>query len=300
MFKQLYSTAKFILTHPLIKKNKKWDSLVNFIFWQIGARLLSKKVIVPWVEDSKLIIGLGETGATGNIYAGFAEYQDMLFLLHALRPEETFVDIGANIGVYTILASKVIRANSISFEPIQNAFDRLEDQVKINRIDHLVRMENKGVGEKNETLFFTNNIDTVNKVSLAGDVANTTEIEVIALDDVLKKNEKYFIKIDVEGFEYKVILGAKDTLSSPNTVGLIIELNGSSEEFGSSNSEIHNKLLSFNFYPVSYDPFNRSLVSIKDYNKNGGNTIYIKDIELIARRCKNAPKRRVNTIGMEM
>jgi FkbM family methyltransferase len=300
MIKQLYSTAKFILTHPLIKKNKKWDSLVNFILWQIGVRALSKKVIVPWVEDSRLIVGLGETGATGNIYTGFAEYQDILFLLHALQPEEKFVDIGANIGVYTILASKVIRAKSISFEPIQNAFDRFEDQVKINRINHLVRMEKKGVGEKSERLFFMNDNDTVNKVSLIGDVANTTEIEVIALDDVLKKNEKYFIKIDVEGFEYKVILGAKDTLSSPNTVGLIIELNGSSEEFGSSNSEIHNKLLSFNFYPVSYDPISRSLVRISEYNKNGGNTIYIKDIEMIAGRCKNAPKRRVNTIGIEI
>jgi FkbM family methyltransferase len=252
------------------------------------------------VEDSRLIVGLGETGATGNIYTGFAEYQDMLFLLHALQPEETFVDIGANIGVYTILASKVIRAHSISFEPIQNAFDRFEDQVKINRINHLVRMEKKGVGEKSERLFFMNDNDTVNKVSLIGDVANTTEIEVIALDDVLKKNEKYFFKIDVERFEYKVILGAKDTLSSPNTVGLIIELNGSSEEFGSSNSEIHNKLLSFNFYPVSYDPISRSLVRLSEYNKNGRNTIYIKDIEMIAGRCKNAPKRRINTIGIEI
>ena len=79
MMKQLYSTTKFILTHPLIKKNKKWDSLVNFIFWQIGARTLSKKVVVPWVEDSKLIIGVGENGATGNIYTGFAEFQDMFF-----------------------------------------------------------------------------------------------------------------------------------------------------------------------------------------------------------------------------
>lgn len=300
MIKQLYSTAKFILTHPLIRKNKKWESFVNFVFWQIGVRALSKKVIVPWVEDSKLIIGAGETGATGNIYVGFAEYRDMLFLLHALRPEDTFVDIGANIGAYTILASKVIRAKSICFEPIKNAFNRLEDQVKINRIDDLVRMENKGVGERNEALFFTNNNDTVNKVSLAGDVANTTEIEVIALDDVLKKDEKYFVKIDVEGFEYKVLLGANNILSSPNTFGLIIELNGSSEEFGSTNSEIHNKLLGFNFYPVSYDPFCRTIVRLKNYNKNGANTIYIKDIEVLARRCKDAPKRLVNTIGVEI
>jgi len=300
MIKQFYLTAKFILTHPLIKKNKKWYGIVNFIVWQIGARALSKKIIVPWVEDSKLIIGVGETGATGNIYVGFAEYQDMLFLLHALRQEEIFVDIGANIGVYTILASKVIRANSISFEPIQNSFNRLEDQIKINRIDHLVRLENRGVGERSETLFFTNNNDTVNKVCLAGDVANTAEIEVIALDDFLEKNKKYFFKIDVEGFEYKVILGAKDILSSPNVVGLIIEMNGSSEEFGSNNSEIHNKLLSFNFYPVSYDPFGRTLSKLEGYNKIGVNTIYVKDIELLARRCKNAPKYRINNLDIEI
>ena len=157
MIGRFYSTLKFILTHPLIKRDKKWACFLNYTFWQIGARLLAKKIIVPWVGESKLIIGIGETGATGNVYTGFAEYQDMLFLLHALRPEETFVDIGANIGVYTILASKVIGAKTISFEPIRSAYDRLLDQVKINRVDHLVSAENKGVGEKNEYLFFINN-----------------------------------------------------------------------------------------------------------------------------------------------
>ena len=299
MIKQFCSTTMFILSHPLIK-NKKWYGLINLIIWQIGARLLSKKVIIPWVEESKLIIGIGESGATGNIYTGLAEYEEMLFLLHALQSEDVFVDVGANIGVYTILASKVVGARSISFEPIQNTFNKLEDQIKINRIDHLVMMENKGVGDKSETLFFTINNDTVNKVCLAGDVANTAEIKVIALDDVLRKDEKFFIKIDVEGFELKVIQGAKDILSSKNIIGLIIELNGSAEEFGSCNSEIHNTLLSYSFYPVSYDPISRSINKIENYNKNSGNTIYIKNIELLRLRCKKAPKHRIHTIDVEI
>lgn len=44
------------------------------------------------------------TGATGNIYVGLHEFEDMAFLLHVLRRTDLFVDVGANIGSYTILA----------------------------------------------------------------------------------------------------------------------------------------------------------------------------------------------------
>ena len=67
--------------------------------------MLNRKIIVPWVGDSRFITGSGETGLTGNIYVGFHEYEEMLFLLHALQPTDTFVDVGANVGEYTILAS---------------------------------------------------------------------------------------------------------------------------------------------------------------------------------------------------
>lgn len=45
------------------------------------------------------------TGATGNWYCGLQEYEDMSFVLHALRPGDLFVDVGANIGSYSILAA---------------------------------------------------------------------------------------------------------------------------------------------------------------------------------------------------
>lgn len=219
----------------------------------------------------------------------------MLFLLHALRPDEIFVDVGANIGAFTILASKVVKAKSISFEPLPDTVDRLKDQIQINRINNVVSVRNKGVGDKTGALFFTNNNDTINKVSLAGNVENTTKVEVTTLDEELDNNAKYFFKIDVEGFEYNVIQGGKNILSSQNTIAMIIELNGSGDEFGHSNQDIHNKIISLNFTPIEYEPLSRTIHILNSYNKNGGNTIYVKDIDLIKERCKAAPRRCVHT-----
>ena len=291
---QLYAIAKFIAKHPL-NANHKLQALTNFVKWQIATRILKKKVIVPWVEDSMFISGLGETGLTGNLYAGFMEYEDMIFLLHALQPNETFVDVGANIGAYTILASKVVKSNSIAFEPLPATAERLKDQIQINRINAAVDIRNMGVGDKEGSLFFTNNNDTVNKVSLAGEVENTTMVRVSTLDKELAKDNQYFFKIDVEGFEYNVIEGASAVLLNNNVSAIIIELNGSGEEFGHSNEDIHKKLLSFGFVAVAYEPQKRNLTELKSYNQNGGNTIYVKDIALISKRCKSAPKRVVHT-----
>lgn len=291
---QLYAIAKFIAKHPL-NANHKLQALTNFVKWQIATRILKKKVIVPWVEDSMFISGFGETGLTGNLYAGFMEYEDMIFLLHALQPNETFVDVGANIGAYTILASKVVKSNSIAFEPLPATAEKLKDQIQINRINAAVDIRNMGVGDKEGSLFFTNNNDTVNKVSLAGEVENTTMVKVSTLDNELAKDNQYFFKIDVEGFEYNVIEGATAILSNNNVSAIIIELNGSGEEFGHSNEDIHKKLLSFGFFAVAYEPQTRNLTELKSYNLNGGNTIYVKDVALISKRCKSAPKRVVHT-----
>ena len=292
--KQLYAIVKFIAQHPL-NADHKLLALKNFFSWQIASRILKRKVIVPWVDDSVFITGLGETGLTGNLYAGFMEYEDMIFLLHALQPTETFVDVGSNVGAFTILASKVVKSKSIAFEPLPETVDRLIDQIQINRIQSTVDIRNMGVGDKQGSLFFTNNNDTINKVSLTGITENTTKVKVSTLDNELDKNDHYFLKIDVEGFEYNVIEGAQELLSTNNISAIIIELNGAGEEFGHNNEDIHKKLTNFGFISVSYEPQMRTLTRLDSYNKTRGNTIYVKDIALIAERCNSAPKRVVHT-----
>lgn len=294
MLQQLHSIIRFVFNHPLTKPNKL-KALISLMRWQIAARLLQKKVIVPWVEDASFVAAIGESGLTGNLYTGFMEFEDMLFLLHTLSEDETFVDVGANVGAFTILASKVVKAKAICFEPLPETVNRLKTQIHVNNISDIVSVINKGVGDEKGELFFTNNNDSTNKVSLSGKAENTTKVEITTLDYELDSNEKYFLKIDVEGFEYNVIEGAKNILSSQNAIALIIEINGSGNDFGHSDQEIHNKIISLNFTPVAYEPLSRTLRVLDSYNTHGENTIYVKDVDLMRARCKVAPSRRVHT-----
>lgn len=93
----LIQILKFITSHPLTKEHKI-NAIKRFVKWQINARLNPYPVIYPFVNESKLIISKGLTGATGNLYTGLHEFTDMSFLLHFLRSEDLFIDIGANIG----------------------------------------------------------------------------------------------------------------------------------------------------------------------------------------------------------
>lgn len=90
----LLNTIKFIANHPL-NRQQKISSIARFIKWQIGSRLVPGAVVFDWINGSKFLVKTGETGLTGNIYTGLHEFSDMGFLLHFLRNEDLFVDVGA-------------------------------------------------------------------------------------------------------------------------------------------------------------------------------------------------------------
>jgi hypothetical protein len=99
----IVNTLCFLLNHPL-SQGQKLPTLERFIRWQLGSRMLPAEVVWPFVNDARLIVRPGMTGATGNVYVGLHEFEDMAFLLHYLRPGDLFVDVGANVGSYTVLA----------------------------------------------------------------------------------------------------------------------------------------------------------------------------------------------------
>ena len=162
-FFKLLTVIKFIIEHPLNKHNKL-KSLIRFINWQFLSRVLLKKKFFKWIDDSILVAYPGETSITGNLYTGLLELNDMGFLLHFLDKKDVFVDVGANSGAYTVLASKVVGSKSISIEPIKKSSKRIEEHLKVNNIEHLVDLHNCGIGKEEGELFFTNNNDSTNHV----------------------------------------------------------------------------------------------------------------------------------------
>jgi FkbM family methyltransferase len=289
----LFGTLKFIYGHPLAGKNLL-ASTWSFLKWQALSRTFNAPVVYPFVEDSKLIVERGMTGATGNIYAGLHEFEDMMFLLHLLRPWDYFVDAGANIGSYTILASSVAGAQSISFEPVPSTFSHLKHNVSVNNLESRVELHNCGIGNVNGELSFTGNLDTVNHV-IPMDGTNEPDsirVKIKTIDEFTRNKIPLLMKIDVEGFELAVLQGARQTIENDGLKAMIVELNGSCRRYGVNESDIHTFLLNAGFTAAVYEPFDRKLKELDSYNPHS-NTIYFRDASFVQKRLERSKRFRV-------
>jgi len=238
---------------------------------------------VPFVNDARLYVETGMSGATGNIYTGLHEFNDMGFLLHYLRKEDLFVDVGANIGSYTILASKCSGARCISAEPIERTFEHLRRNVELNGVAQLVTPLNVGVASQEGKLNFSNDSDTTNRVVPGG--ADSSPVRVHKLDSLVCEPVN-MMKIDVEGFESEVLAGASGHLSSESLTALIVELNGSGSAYGFDDLEVHRSLLQHGFTATGYDPLSRNLVELNAPGPH--NTLYLRNLDTVRKRVRSS------------
>lgn len=282
----LFNILKNIYIHPLNKENKV-IAVIRFFKWQLTTRLNPYPILYPVTKNAKMFIWRGLTGATGNLYCGLMEFEDMGYLLHYLNAKDLFVDIGANVGIYTVLASGEIKAKTIAIEPIPETYKYLNDNLNVNGITDKVVSLNIGLGNKEGTLQFTKSLDTVNHVAMNGE-DDVIEVAVKTLDHIIAEIPN-FLKLDVEGFETEVLLGGSRVLSSPELNTLIIELNGSGNRYGYNENDIHEKLLGYGFKPFKYNPFLKELTELSTYNRVH-NTIYIKDVNEAKKRIEQSQR----------
>lgn len=229
------------------------------------------------------------TGATGNIYTGLHEFEDMSFVVHLLRHDDLFVDIGANIGSYTILAGAVAGARCLAFEPIPHTYGHLVRNINLNGIGDVVTARNIGIGRIEGELRFTSALDTVNHVlGEREESATSIAVPIKTLDEAIGVARPSVIKIDVEGFETSVIEGASATLRQDSLLAVVMELNESGARYGFDENTLHQKMLSYGLHPVTYSPFNRKLTHLDGKNTQSGNTIYVRDFERVQARLEAA------------
>ena len=290
----LLDTIRFITAHPLNREHKL-QSILRFAKWQVGSRLLPGAVVHDWVGGSKFLVRNGETGLTGNIYTGLHEFPDMSFLLHVLRSDDLFVDIGANVGSYTLLACSAIGARGVAFEPVPETYSRLIENIRINHLEERVTCVNKGLGAELGSLSFTSDSDTMNHALAPGEsTANPINVEVTTLNEALEDAAPALIKIDVEGFETPVLKGAEDILKQDSLHSVIMELNGSGDRYGYNESRILELMFDLGFRTYSYDPFARALINLEGKNLDEGNTLFVRDELTVLDRLKTSPKISIN------
>ncbi len=176
-----------------------------------------------------------------------------------LKNARTILDIGANIG-YTSLyyASINPSAQIFSFEPHPDIFIRAQENIALNSF-HNINLINLGLGEKKEVLklYEVNEHNPgMNRIILEEKDIAFKKINVDTLDQfVIEKNITHldFIKIDVEGFEYAVINGGKETIQKHKPL-LFIELDDNNLKENNSSALALISLL----YDLGYTKFYRT------------------------------------------
>lgn len=290
-----FMILKSITDHPL-NKNRKTKALLNFLKWQIGSRLVPGEVIYHWVDDTRFIVRPGEKGLTQNIYCGLHEFFEMAYTLHVLNPEDLFIDVGANVGSYTILACGVKGARGYCFEPVPSTFQRLLENLKLNNLLSRVHAYNIGLADKEGELLFTSGQDTLNHVIGAGETTvDGMKIKVFPLDMIIAGESPSLIKIDVEGLETLVIKGMDRTLQNPSLHSVIIEMNGSGKRYGFCDDQLIEIMLAFGFRMCTYDPFRRALKPISTKNTISDNTLFLRNEDFINQRLSSTPRVKIGT-----
>ena len=187
--------------------------MTRAIKFQLAGRLLHRRTVARLGERSSLWVDLHRQGASKVVYGNPPDYPEMAVWRQALRPGDLFVDVGANVGSYTIWASD-LGAEVIALEPAEDAFALLLENIELN--DCQVEAIQAAAGATCGSVRFTSGLDTVNRVVADGDA----EATMVTIDSVIRDRTVAGMKIDVEGSEIEVLRGCERALSHKR-IGLI-------------------------------------------------------------------------------
>ncbi|MBI9038605.1 MAG: FkbM family methyltransferase [Bacteroidales bacterium] len=157
------------------------------------------------------------------------EWNVKKFILRNYKNYSVFLDIGSNIGTYSILLGrKGLRC--FAFEPSKENFNALSKNIELNNLQEKVKIFNYGLGETNcEKEFVFNSLNTgASYVTSTPEQNKSYNIIIKTFDSVyedfnFRKDDKFLIKTDVEGMEPEVLEGAKSFLSKFSEILCIAE-----------------------------------------------------------------------------
>ena len=165
----------------------------------------------------------------------FTKEPDTLAWIAEMNPGDVLVDVGANVGMYTVWAARTAGARVFGFEPESQNFALLNQNIALNRIDALAYPLALSDSDGAAPLYLSN-FEPGGSCHAFGertDFKGRPMRPVFAqgsigmrLDEVVRCGvvpPPQHIKIDVDGFEHKVLAGAATTLCAAQTV--LVEIN---------------------------------------------------------------------------
>jgi len=188
-----FGKLKKIYAKILTKINKK--SPIDIIYHGVKFRLYPHN---NTIESKMFVSSRLREGKELDVISGY------------IKNGGTFLDIGSNIGYYSMMAAKLGATKIISVEPNPIVLDRLKANIKFNKFEKLIKTFQIGIGEKQSTLELRLSKSDMGSSSIVNTklISDYIKIKVIPLENLLKKEDITkvdVLKIDIEGFEDRAL-----------------------------------------------------------------------------------------------
>ena len=308
MIKKFKRLSRQISRNPLTSRHRV-SALARYLRHQVLTRFGIKGGVLGWVlpfVDHTQVLARPDGYLNRISTFGLPEPSEMAFLLHSLAPSDVFLDVGANVGAYTVLASGVIGASSIAIEPIPSALSELKLNLSLNNIEDQVIIVPMAVGDRVATARMESNRGTTNRIASTDSLTDVLEVPLTTLDEVVPLDVRSLVvKIDVEGYETASIMGATRLLTSGSVQALIVETMGHGARYGYQESKLHEQILSFGYESCEYDPIHRQLLPGAPYKRLAkkyvtDSTIYVRNVSAMTMRLREARHFHVHGTGTDL
>jgi FkbM family methyltransferase len=224
-----------------------WGRLVKSIIGDYRHERLwrgQRKYVVDKRTGYKLDLDLGWWSDRMTFFLGrWYDLESQLVVDRHVKPGDIVVDVGANRGMFALYAAKRAgsRGRVICFEPNPTCIATLSHAIRTNRISN-IEVRNVGLSDKADILNLMVPIGDTGMGTFASFGPDVDEVAVQCTvqvgDDALRDIAPNFIKIDVEGFEPKVIRGLKETIRRNQPIIYMEMVSSNLERAGSSAKEL--------------------------------------------------------------
>lgn len=211
----------------------KLQNDVEFIKNHMSSYLGNGTGLTHLIDETPIYINTNDFGCPANFINGGRYEEEYFSVLASFRkPDSVFLDIGSNLGVFSLRMAPLVRHGKIhAFEPNSVIRELFARSIHLNGIKHQINLYGFGVSDSDQTLYLSVPEGHAGGGSLtasAGDGAGSA-IEVRRLDGLLPDVSFDIAKIDVEGHELQALRGMTDMLRrSDNAVILFEKLNANS------------------------------------------------------------------------
>ena len=281
----LRATLGFIIHHPA-NRRRRLRALLVFTGWQIWKRTVHQPLTTTFSPGLRVRVHPDSHSGSLALYTGLPEYDDMLFTKRFLRPGDVVIDVGANIGLYSLLAAtRAPGGKVIALEPHPVAAGRLRDNVALNDL-HNIDVRAAAAGAEGGVARLTANLDTTNHIVADGAEMDSISVPVVTLDEVAAQGEPVaLVKLDAEGFESAVLAGARRLLRERVVTAWVVEVNGLGGRYESGNETVLQTFERAGYLPYRYFADENLLrPGAEPSGKVEWNLIFVRDLDKVQRR----------------